>query len=82
MWNPDLPVTEDFRDQWQEVPDNAEFDNGVQGAVGAVPARTSSPARRSRWDLLAGARGVQLAELGLAVGAEGRRVDDPGAGTP
>src|SRR6185295_1206493 len=28
--NPDLPATEDFRAQWQEVPDNEEFDNGFK----------------------------------------------------
>ncbi|CDR09692.1 oxidoreductase domain protein [Streptomyces iranensis] len=30
-----------------------------------------------RWDLLAGARGVQLGELGLRSSAEGRRLDVP-----
>ncbi len=30
VWNPDVPVTEPFRDQWQEVPDNADFDNGFK----------------------------------------------------
>src|SRR6185312_9763430 len=30
VWNPDLPVTVPFRDGWQEVPDNAEFDNGFK----------------------------------------------------
>src|SRR5690606_9858931 len=29
VWNPDLPATEDFRAQWQLVPDNEQFDNGV-----------------------------------------------------
>lgn len=29
------------------------------------------------WDLLVGARGVQLAELGLKSSAEGRRFDIP-----
>jgi hypothetical protein len=29
------------------------------------------------WDLRAGARGVQLAELGLKSSAEGRRIDVP-----
>ncbi|CAM5473380.1 hypothetical protein SCALM49S_03821 [Streptomyces californicus] len=38
VWNPDLPVTESFRDQWQEVPDNQEFDNGFKAQAGAVPA--------------------------------------------
>jgi hypothetical protein len=30
-----------------------------------------------RWDLLAGARGVQLAELGLRSSAQGRRIEIP-----
>jgi predicted dehydrogenase len=76
VWNPDLPATEDFRNQWQLVPDNEEFDNGfktqwelflyhvVEGA--AFP-----------WDLWAGARGVQLAELGLRSAREGCRIEVP-----
>ena len=39
VWNPDLPVTESFRDQWLEVPANADLDNGFKAAVGGVPAR-------------------------------------------
>ena len=30
VWNPDLPATETFRDQWQTVPDNEVFDNGFK----------------------------------------------------
>ncbi len=30
VWNPDLPVTESFRDQWLEVPANADLDNGFK----------------------------------------------------
>ena len=30
VWNPDLPTTEDFRAQWDEVPDNQEFGNGFR----------------------------------------------------
>ena len=30
VWNPDLPETEDFRSQWEEIPDNAEFRNGFR----------------------------------------------------
>ncbi|WP_037571161.1 Gfo/Idh/MocA family protein [Phaeacidiphilus oryzae] len=78
VWNPDLPAAYRFREQWQEVPDNAEFDNGFKAqwerflqhvaTDGAVPFGN---------DLLAGARGVQLAELGLRSAAEGRRIDVP-----
>jgi predicted dehydrogenase len=30
VWNPDLPTTEEFRRQWQVVPDNAEMENGFK----------------------------------------------------
>ncbi|GAA2397197.1 Gfo/Idh/MocA family oxidoreductase [Streptomyces glaucosporus] len=76
VWNPDLPVTEAFRDQWQEVPDNEEFDNGFK-AQWELFLRHVVLDEPYTWDLLAGARGVQLAELGLASAAEGRRLDVP-----
>ncbi|GAA3834007.1 Gfo/Idh/MocA family oxidoreductase [Sphaerisporangium flaviroseum] len=79
VWNPDLPVTHSFRDDWQEVPDNEEFDNGFKVQwemfVRAVVEDTSFP-----YDFLAGARGVQLAESGLRSSAEGRRVELPELG--
>ncbi|MEU1886761.1 Gfo/Idh/MocA family oxidoreductase [Micromonospora rifamycinica] len=76
VWNPDLPTTEDFRAQWTEVPDNAEFDNGFKAQWEAFLRHvvTGSP---FSWDFLAGARGVQLAELGLRSAREGRRVEVP-----
>ena len=72
-WNPDLPVTERFRDQWQPVPDNTEFDNGfkVQWEQFLVAVCTG---QRYPYDFLAGARGVQLAEAGLRSSDQGRRV--------
>ncbi|WP_406194630.1 Gfo/Idh/MocA family oxidoreductase [Kitasatospora sp. NBC_01560] len=76
VWNPDLAVTEPFRDQWQAVPDNAEFDNGfkIQWELFLRHVATGSD---YRWDLLEGAKGVQLAELGLASARQGRRLDVP-----
>ncbi len=76
VWNPDLPATEDFRAQWQEVPDNAEFDNGFkeQWSLFLRHVVLDEP---WRWDLLAGARGVQLAELGIRSAEQGRRLDVP-----
>ncbi|WP_236240769.1 Gfo/Idh/MocA family protein [Streptomyces sp. CC228A] len=76
VWNPDLPVTHSFRDQWQEVPDNAGFDNGFK-AQWELFLRHVVLDEPYRWDLLAGARGVQLAELGLKSSAEGRRFEVP-----
>ncbi|TDC27593.1 Gfo/Idh/MocA family oxidoreductase [Streptomyces sp. 8K308] len=76
VWNPDLPATEVFRDQWQQVPDNEEFDNGFK-AQWELFLRHVVLDEPYSWDLLAGARGVQLAELGLKSSAEGRRLPVP-----
>ncbi|UCM90263.1 Gfo/Idh/MocA family protein [Streptomyces marincola] len=76
VWNPDLPATEVFREQWQEVPDNGEFDNGFK-AQWELFLRHVVLDEPYTWDLLAGARGVQLAELGLASSADGRRLTVP-----
>ncbi|ONI70593.1 oxidoreductase [Actinosynnema sp. ALI-1.44] len=76
VWNPDLPPTEDFRSQWQEVPDNQVFDNGfkAQWELFLKHVVLDTP---WHWDLVAGARGVQLAELGLRSAREGQRLSIP-----
>lgn len=76
VWNPDLPSTVDFRGLWQEVPDNMEFDNGfkVQWEEFLRHVYADGPWAQ---DLLAGARGLQLAELGQESARAGRRLDVP-----
>jgi len=79
VWNPDEPNPFDFYDQWREVPDDG------------VPAN----AFRAQWELFLrhvaadepfphgfgeGAKGVQLAELGLKSWAERRWIDVAGLG--
>ncbi|MGI8332602.1 Gfo/Idh/MocA family protein [Actinomadura scrupuli] len=76
VWNPDLPATEDFRAHWQEVPDNAEFDNGFKTQWEMFLRHVADDADFP-WDFYAGARGVQLAELGLRSWREGRRLEVP-----
>nr|WTA64754.1 Gfo/Idh/MocA family oxidoreductase [Micromonospora sp. NBC_00855] len=76
VWNPDLPATEDFRAQWAEVPDNDDFDNGFKVQWEAY-LRHVVAGEPFRWDFLAGARGVQLAELGLRSAREGGRIEVP-----
>ncbi|MDX3262446.1 Gfo/Idh/MocA family oxidoreductase [Streptomyces sp. MI02-2A] len=76
VWNPDVAAADAFRDQWQEVPDNAEFGNGFRAQWELFLRHVYADAPY-HWDLLAGARGVQLAELGLRSSAEGRRIDVP-----
>ncbi|MGY4908394.1 Gfo/Idh/MocA family protein [Micromonospora aurantiaca (nom. illeg.)] len=73
VWNPDLPVTEPFRAQWQTVPDNGEHDNAFKVQWEAF-LRHVVDDEPFPWDFLAGARGVQLAEAGLRSAREGRRV--------
>jgi predicted dehydrogenase len=75
-WNPDLPATDDFRAGWAEVPDNQSFENGFREQWEMFLRHVIDDAPW-RWDLLAGARGVQLAELGLQSAAEGRRITVP-----
>ena len=76
VWNPDLATSDRFREQWQEVPDNAEFDNGFK-AQWELFLRHVVEGVPYTWDLWAGARGVQLAELGLRSSREGRRLEVP-----
>jgi predicted dehydrogenase len=76
VWNPDLPNPIDFRANWQEVPDNGSFDNGfkVQWEQFLRHVVEEGP---FPWDFLAGARGVQLAELGLRSWHERRWMSVP-----
>jgi predicted dehydrogenase len=74
VWNPDVPATEDFRSQWAEVPDNDEFDNAFKVQWEKF-LRHVADGEEFPWNLWEGAKGVQLAELGLRSAAEGRRLD-------
>jgi predicted dehydrogenase len=76
VWNPDLPATERFRDQWQAVPDNEPFDNGFKVQWERYLRHVVDGAEFP-WDFAAGARGVQLAELGLESARTGQRLPVP-----
>jgi predicted dehydrogenase len=76
IWNPDIPAPEDFRAQWAEVPDNEEFGNAFKVQWEAFLRHVAGDAPFP-WDLWEGAKGVQLAELGLRSAAEGRRLEVP-----
>jgi predicted dehydrogenase len=73
VWNPDLPTTEDFRSQWAQIPDNAEFSNGFRAQWEQFLSDVDA-GRPHAYDLAAGVRGLQLADAGLRSSAEGRRV--------
>jgi len=79
VWDPDVPTAQRFREQWQEVPDNEVFVNGFR-AQWEQFLRYVAEDGPYTGDLWAGARGVQVAELGLQSSREGRRLEIPGLG--
>ena len=64
VWNPDIPQPIDFYGGWQDVPAQRDFDNAfkVQWEMFLRHVVADAP---YRFGLLEGAKGVQLAELGL-----------------
>jgi predicted dehydrogenase len=73
VWNPDLRTTEDYRSQWEQIPDNAEFTNGFRAQWEQFLSDVDA-GRPHTYDLAAGVRGLQLADAGLASSAQGRRI--------
>jgi predicted dehydrogenase len=76
VWNPDVPQPIDFLAGWKEVPDvpcdnafKAEWELFLRHVAGEAPFR---------WNLLEGAKGVQLAELALRSWKQGRWIEVPG----
>jgi predicted dehydrogenase len=76
VWNPDEPQTMPFQQQWEEVPETQPFENGFKLQWEDF-LRHVVEDKPWRFDLLEGAKGVQLAELGLKSWAERRWVDVP-----
>ncbi|HEY5636332.1 MAG TPA: Gfo/Idh/MocA family oxidoreductase [Burkholderiales bacterium] len=64
VWNPDIAQPIDFFANWEEVPDNVAYDNAFK-AQWELFLRHVGGEGEFRWGLLEGAKGVQLAELGL-----------------
>ncbi|MDR1264390.1 MAG: Gfo/Idh/MocA family oxidoreductase [Propionibacteriaceae bacterium] len=75
-WDPDVRNPIPFRDQWSQVPANADLDNGFKAQWAEFLADVAA-GRPHRFDLLSAARGAQLADLALQSSAEGRRLDVP-----
>jgi len=64
VWNPDVESPLDYFDGWQKVPEQDSFDNAFKRQW-ELFLRHVVKDEPFRWDLLEGAKGVQLAELGL-----------------
>jgi predicted dehydrogenase len=79
VWNPDVPQTIDFYATWQKMPTNRTYENAFK-AEWELFLRHVAEGGPFRWNLLEGAKGVQLAELGLRSWAERRVLDVPELG--
>jgi len=73
VWNPDLEDTHDYDADWANVPTNDVFLNGFRQQWEEF-LRSYAEGTDYPFDLLAGARGVMLAEAGLRSSREGRKV--------
>ncbi|WP_299728042.1 Gfo/Idh/MocA family oxidoreductase [Devosia sp.] len=76
VWNPDQPQTMNFFADWEEVPDNWPAQNGFKAQWEMFLKHIAEDAPWP-YGLEAGAKGVQLAELGLKSWAERRWLDVP-----
>ena len=76
VWNPDIAQPIDFFAGWQEVPDNAPVENAFK-AQWELYLKHVAGEGDFRWDLMEGARGVQLAELGLKSWKQRKWLDVP-----
>lgn len=76
IWNPDIPNPLQFCDQWMDVPGSEEPDNAfkVQWELFLRHIACDTP---FPWELLEGAKGVQLAELGQRSWFERRWLEVP-----
>lgn len=76
VWNPDIPNPIDFRATWTQMPSNQVYENAFK-AQWELYLRHIVADEPFRWDLREGAKGVQLAELGLQSWNERRWLEVP-----
>lgn len=77
VWNPDVPQTINFTEGWQKVPDTEPYPNGFRVQWELFLRHVAGEVEHYPWDMLAGAKGVQLAMAGLQSWKERRWVDLP-----
>ena len=76
VWNPDVRQTHDFFEDWAPVPNTTTYDNAFK-VQWELFLRHVHGEIDFRWNLLEGAKGVQLVELALQSWKERRWVDVP-----
>lgn len=74
VWNPDLPEPNAYRSQWTDVPEIGSIDNAFKTQWESFLIHVAER-RPFQWDLLEGAKGVQLAELAQESSTTGQRVE-------
>ena len=74
VWNPDIDQPINFYDDWAKVPEQEIFDNAFK-AQWELFLRHVVLDEPFRWTLLEGAKGVQLAELGIRSWHERKWID-------
>lgn len=74
VWNPDIPQPINFYEGWSKVPDQEFYDNAFK-AQWELFLRHVVLNEPFQWNLLEGAKGVQLAEKGLESWAKRAWVD-------
>lgn len=76
VWNPDVDQPIKFFENWEKAPGAATYDNAfkIQWELFLRHIALDEP---FRWSLLEGAKGVQLAELGIKSWQERRWLDVP-----
>ncbi|MEX2578463.1 MAG: Gfo/Idh/MocA family oxidoreductase [Verrucomicrobiales bacterium] len=81
VWNPDIEQPIDFHEGWQEVPEATHYDNAfkIQWELFLRHVALDEP---FPWDLMEGAKGVQLAEAGLRSWEERRWINLEELGAP
>jgi predicted dehydrogenase len=76
VWNPDIDQPIDFYEHWQQMPSNQVYENAfkIQWELFLRHIVKDEP---FRWSLLEGAKGVQLAELGVQSWLDRKWVEVP-----
>jgi len=76
VWNPDVRQTHDFGADWKEVPDDRSYDNAfkVEWELFIRHVCEGSP---FKWNLLEGAKGLQLVDCALESWRTRRWIDVP-----
>jgi predicted dehydrogenase len=76
VWNPDIPQPVDFDEGWTRVPTRREYKNAFRNEWELFLRHVVEDAP-FKYDLLEGAKGVQLAELGEAAAEQQSWVEVP-----